>query len=224
MGEEIGVEVYLDQCPLKYDGLNYTEIWISEAQERMVFSVPDENWKEFHDLCESEGVSANIIGKFQDTGRLVLKYEDHVVGDLTMEFLHNGRPPVVRDAFYEPPAVTDIDFMDTSASAADDLLSILGSLNVASKEWVIRQYDHEVQAGSVIKPMVGVANDGPGDAAVVRPVLDSWRALTISCGMNPRYGDFDTYHMAASGIDEAIRNSVVGIEITVPWIHATGNS
>ncbi|HIN54551.1 MAG TPA: phosphoribosylformylglycinamidine synthase subunit PurL [Planctomycetes bacterium] len=208
MGEEIGVEVYLDKCPLKYDGLNYTEIWISEAQERMVFSVPDENWQEFHDLCESEGVSANIIGKFQDTGRLVLKYEDHVVGDLTMDFLHNGRPPVVRDAFYEPPVVMDIDFEGTSASAADDLLSILGSLNVASKEWVIRQYDHEVQAGSVIKPLVGVANDGPGDAAVVRPVLDSWRALTISCGMNPRYGDLDTYHMAASGIDEAIRNSV----------------
>ncbi len=87
-------------------------------------------------------------------------------------------------------------------------MQILGSLNVASKEWVIRQYDHEVQGGSVIKPLVGVRNDGPGDAAVVRPRLDSLRGLVISCGMNPHFGDYDTYHMAASAIDEAIRNAV----------------
>ncbi len=208
MGEEIGVEVYLDKCPLKYAGLNYTEIWISEAQERMVFSVPDENWQEFHDLCESEGVTATIIGKFEATGRLVLKYQDQVVGDLTMEFLHDGRPPVVREAHYDPPEAVDLDLTSAAGNVQQELLDILSSLNVASKEWVIRQYDHEVQAGSVIKPLVGVSNDGPGDAAVVRPLLDSWRGLTVSCGMNPRYGDFDTYHMAASAIDEAIRNSV----------------
>ena len=88
------------------------------------------------------------------------------------------------------------------------LLRILGSLNVASKEWVIRQYDHEVQGGSVIKPLVGAANDGPSDAAVVRPVLGSRRGIVIACGMNPHYGDFDTYWMAASAIDEALRNCV----------------
>ncbi|MGC3967533.1 MAG: hypothetical protein QM775_09235 [Pirellulales bacterium] len=89
-----------------------------------------------------------------------------------------------------------------------ELTAILGSLNVCSKEWVIRQYDHEVQAGSVVKPLVGVCNDGPSDAAVVRPVLGSKRGLVISNGMNPRFGDFDTYHMAASAIDEAMRNAV----------------
>jgi phosphoribosylformylglycinamidine synthase len=85
---------------------------------------------------------------------------------------------------------------------------MLGSLNVCSKEWVIRQYDHEVQGGSVIKPLVGIQNDGPSDAAVLRPVLSSRRGIAISCGMNPRYGDFDTYDMAASAIDEAVRNCV----------------
>lgn len=208
MGEEIGVEVYLDKAPLKYDGLSYTEIWISEAQERMVFSVPDENWQEFKTLCESEGVDATIVGKFVDHGRLVLKYHDHVVGDLTMEFLHDGRPPIIRDAHYEIPEVLQIDLEGKAGSLESDLESILSSLNVASKEWVVRQYDHEVQAGSVVKPMVGVENDGPGDAAVVKPVLGSSKGITVSCGMNPRYGDFDTYHMAASAIDEAIRNSV----------------
>jgi phosphoribosylformylglycinamidine synthase len=135
-----------------------------------------------------------------------------------MDFLHNGRPPVVRDAVYVPPPVQPLADRDgpwqpaTAEQTVPDwngtLCRILGSLNVASKEWVIRQYDHEVQAGSAIKPLVGVQNDGPGDAAVLRPVLSSRRGLVVACGMNPRYGDFDTYHMAASAIDEAMRNCV----------------
>ncbi|HEX3598665.1 MAG TPA: AIR synthase-related protein, partial [Lacipirellulaceae bacterium] len=88
------------------------------------------------------------------------------------------------------------------------LLKLLASPNVASKEWIVRQYDHEVQGGSVVKPFVGVASDGPSDAAVLRPVLSSRRGIVIGCGMNPRYGDFDPYHMAASAIDEAVRNCV----------------
>jgi phosphoribosylformylglycinamidine synthase len=207
MGEKIGAEVWLEKAPLKYEGLTYTEIWISEAQERMVFSVPNETWQAFHDLCASEGVEATIIGRFEPNGRLVLKYHDQVVGDLSMEFLHNGRPPVIREATYDPPPTVPFQ-CPKSVDWLDTLRGILGSLNVASKEWVIRQYDHEVQGGSVVKPLVGVANDGPSDAAVIRPRLDSVRALAISCGMNPHYGDYDTYHMAASAIDEAVRNCV----------------
>ena len=94
------------------------------------------------------------------------------------------------------------------ANYNDELLAILSSYNVASKEWVIRQYDHEVQGASVIKPLTGVTNDGPGDAAVIRPKYDSDRGVAISCGMNPCYGDIDPYWMALSGIDEAIRNIV----------------
>lgn len=208
MGEQIGAEVWLDQAPLKYDGLSYTEIWISEAQERMVLAVPPEHWEAFSALCNSESVEATIIGRFEPTGRLRLKYQDQPVADVSMEFLHEGRPPVVREAVFTPAAVsleeTEDDFSDPSGA----LKQILGSLNVASKEWVIRQYDHEVQGGSVVKPLVGVANDGPGDAAVLRPVLSSYRGLAISCGINPYYGDLDPYHMAASAIDEAIRNCV----------------
>ncbi len=209
MGETIGAEVWLDRAPVKYEGLSYTEIWISEAQERMVLSVGPDQWEAFAALCQSEGVEATIIGKFVPTGRLKLKYGEHEVADLTMEFLHGGRPPVVREAVYEPPATRALQL---PSSATQDftatLTKILGSLNVASKHWVIRQYDHEVQGGSVIKPLVGVNNDGPSDAAVVRPVLSSRRGIAISCGMNPCYADFDTYHMAASAIDEAVRNCV----------------
>lgn len=209
MGADLGAEVWLDKAPLKYSGLSYPEIWISEAQERMVLAVHPDRWVELSALCASEGVEATVIGVFQKTGDLVLMYDRCEVGRLSMHFLHDGRPPVVREARYEPPAETALVHPSREAwDFAADLHSILGSLNVCSKEWVIRQYDHEVQAGSVIKPLVGVAHDGPSDAAVVRPRLDSWRGLAISCGMNPRLGDFDPYHMAASAIDEAIRNCV----------------
>jgi len=207
MGEEIGAEVWLDRAPVKYEGLSYTEIWISEAQERMVISVPEASWEEVRDMCAAESVEATVIGKFEPTGRLVLKYKDQVVADLTMDLLHNGRPPVVREATYQPAPVVSI-ASSPKENYTDDLKRILGSYNVASKQWIIRQYDHEVQGGSAIKPLVGAKMDGPGDAAVVRPVLDSRRGVVISCGMNPLYGDFDTYHMAASAIDEALRNCV----------------
>lgn len=216
MGEKIGAEVWLDRAPVKYDGLSYTEIWISEAQERMVLAVPPEHWEEFNALCRSEGVEATIIGQFIPTGRLQLKYAGHRVADLTMHFLHDGRPPVIREATYAPPALQPLaDSRVVSSDATQSLFKILRSLNVASKHWVIRQYDHEVQGGSVIKPLVGAANDGPSDAAVVRPVLGSRRGIVVACGMNPHYGDFDTYHMAASAIDEAVRNCVaVGADPT----------
>lgn len=207
MGEELGAEVWLDKVPLKYDGLSYTEVWISESQERMVVAVPDGSFEQLRDLCASESVEAVAIGRFTPTGQLTLKQGDTVVGDLPMTLLHDGRPPVVREATYTPPAVTPFE-APRSEDVTEDLLKVLGSLNVASKEWVIRQYDHEVQAGSVVKPLVGEASDGPGDAAVVRPKLDSNRGLVIGCGINPRFGDLDPYHMAASAIDEAMRNCV----------------
>ena len=207
MGAECGAEVWLDRAPLKYQGLSYTEIWISEAQERMVLAVPPAKWEEFQAVCAAEGVEATAIGEFRDHGRLILTYGTNVVADLTMHFLHEGRPPVVREATFQPrisPAFPKV----SQTRFDDDLRKILGSLNVCSKEWIIRQYDHEVQAGSVVKPLVGVCNDGPSDAAVVRPMLDSERGLVIGCGMNPHFGDFDPYWMAASAIDEAVRNCV----------------
>ena len=207
MAEETGAEVWLDQAPLKYSGLTYMEIWISEAQERMVLSVPPEKWEEFQQVCESEGVEASILGKFTETKKLVLKYQDQQVGELDLAFMHDGRPPIIRDAVYQPREVTPVS-LPSQENYNEDLLKILASPNVCSKEWIIRQYDHEVQAGSVVKPLVGVDHDGPADAAVVQPDWDSPRGLVISNGMNPHYGDLDPYRMATSAIDEAMRNCV----------------
>lgn len=211
MGEEIGAVVWLDKVPLKYDGLSYTEIWISEAQERMVFAVPPEKLARFEELCRSESVEASVIGRFDPTGQLELQYRDQTVGKVAMSFLHDGRPPVVRSAVFNPETETSVILPSNQGDSTENaktLKKILGSLNVASKHWIIRQYDHEVQGASVIKPLTGVCNDGPSDAAVLRPILDSTQGAVVSCGMNPHLGDFDPYHMAASSIDEAIRNCV----------------
>ncbi len=109
MGEHVGAEVWLEKAPLKYEGLTYTEIWISEAQERMVFAVPQESWEELRELCESEGVEAAVLGRFAPTGRLQLTYHGHIVGDISMKFLHDGRPPVIRDAIYQPAPTKPIE-------------------------------------------------------------------------------------------------------------------
>jgi phosphoribosylformylglycinamidine synthase II len=207
MAEETGVRVYLERVPLKYLGLSYTEIWISESQERMVLAVPPEAVEELLSLVRGEEVEATVIGEFTDTGRLELFYQSNLVGDLEMEFLHKGLPQLEKEAVWELPEHTEPDF-PPAADLRQELLRVLSSWNVCSKEWVIRQYDHEVQGGSVLKPLTGVNNDGPSDAAIVRPVLGSDMGIIVSNGINPKYGDIDPYWMAASAIDEALRQIV----------------
>jgi phosphoribosylformylglycinamidine synthase II len=207
MGQETGVRVDLDQVPLKYSGLSYSEIWISESQERMLLAVPPECAAELFQLFASENVEAAVIGEFTADKHLRLFYRGSPVGDLEMEFLHHGWPQVVREASWQKPDFPEPEFA-MPFDLTINLKKMLGQWNICSKEWVIRQYDHEVQGGSVLKPLVGVANDGPGDAAIIRPLLDSDRGIIVSCGINPRYSDIDPYWMAASAIDEALRQVI----------------
>ncbi len=207
MGRDLGAVVDLEKVPLKYAGLNYTEIWISEAQERMVIAVRPENLKAITKIFDSENVESTVIGRFTDDKKLILRYRGQQVGEMDMDFLHDGVPKYSRKAVWERPKVSEPSLPEKN-NYNEELLQILSSYNVCSKEWVIRQYDHEVQGGSVVKPLTGVANDGPSDGAVIRPKYDSDRGLAISCGMNPLYGDIDPYWMALAGIDEAIRNVI----------------
>lgn len=207
MGAELGAEVHLENAPLKYDGLSYTEIWISEAQERMVLAVPPEKWPALKALSESEGVESTVLGTFVDSGRLTLKYHGEVVGDIDMHFLHDGRPKVTRRA--EPAPVRTVEpVFSSSPDHGQELLELLGDENIASKEWIIRQYDHEVQAGTVVKPLVGVGADAPSDAAVLWPSPATNRGLAVACGLQIHSGAVDSYRMAAMAIDEAVRNCV----------------
>jgi len=152
-------------------------------------------------------VEATAIGEFTSDRRLKLFYQGNSVCDLSLEFMHKGCPQLKQEAIWEQPQHAEPDFAQPQ-DLAGDLLKILGSWNVCSKEWVIRQYDHEVQGGSVLKPLVGKGDDGPGDAAIIRPVLDSEMGAIVSNGINPGYGEIDPYWMAASAIDEALRQIV----------------
>ena len=207
MAAETGVRVYLEKVPLKYSGLSYTEIWLSESQERMVLAIPAGSAEELISLFASEDVEATVIGEFTNDRRLQLFYQSNLVGDLDMEFLHNGLPQLEKEAVWKPAQYPEPDFAQPP-DLGDDLKRILGSWNVCSKESVIRQYDHEVQGGSILKPLVGINNDGPSDAAIIKPILDSDMGVIVSNGINPKYGDIDPYWMAASAVDEALRQII----------------
>jgi len=216
MGAEIGAVVELADVPLKYAGLRYDEIWISEAQERMVLAVPPDNLERFLAIMAAEEVEATVIGTFGPPPdvppgappELVVRFRGQTVGRLDMRFLHDGLPRVERVAEWYAPVVTPAPAPATAGpEALERLCDELRRANIASKEWIIRQYDHEVQGGSVIKPLCGPGR-GPADAAVLRPRLDAARGIALGCGLAPHLADVDPYWMAAAAIDEAVRNVV----------------
>ncbi|MBF0478339.1 MAG: phosphoribosylformylglycinamidine synthase subunit PurL [Candidatus Omnitrophica bacterium] len=207
MGQELGAWVDLDKVPLKYTGLNYDEIWISESQERMVFSVPEKNVDEMLKVFASENVEAVVIGYFTGKKKLELFYKETQVCELDMAFLHDGNPRITKKAQWTAPKLK-IKKRPAKIDLNEKLLEVMGHYNICSKEWVIRQYDHEVQGGSIIKPLVGPQCDGPSDASVITPKLGSKKGLAISNGINPRYSMVDPYWMAGACIDEAVRQIV----------------
>jgi len=200
-----GAHVELDKVPLKQPNIAPWEIYISESQERMLLIVPEENLDRVLEIFMSEDVEATVIGRLTRDKRLKLTYRGWQVADLDMAFLFSP-PRFIGSAEWRPPGYAEPEFEEPE-DLGEILMKILSSPNVASKESVIRTYDHEVKGNTVIKPLCGV-NAGPSDAAVIKPLNDSWRGLAVSCGMNPRYGKIDPYWMAASAIDEAIRNNI----------------
>jgi len=202
-----GAEIHLERAPLKYSGLHPWEILLSEAQERMTLAVQPECLEKFLDLARQMSVEATVLGAFTDEKRFHVLYQGRTVGCLDMDFLHEGVPRMRLYARWRPPRPREprIPLPDDLGEALERML---GRLNICSKETVVRQYDHEVQGGSAIKPLVGAENDGPGDAAVLRVLLDSVEGVVVAHGICPRYSDIDTYWMMANAIDEAVRNAV----------------
>ncbi|MEE8358949.1 MAG: phosphoribosylformylglycinamidine synthase subunit PurL [Candidatus Hydrothermarchaeales archaeon] len=204
---DCGAVVYLDRVPLKYPDMMPWEIWTSESQERMLISVPKRNLDQVTKVFEEEDVEATSVGEFIPEQTLKLMFKDEVVGELDIDFMFNGIPEITRRAHWSLDQFPEPNF-EASEDLTRSLSDILASPNIASKESVIRTYDHEVKAISVIKPLQGVLMDGPGDASVLKPLYDSWKGVVISNGINPEYGKIDAYWMAASAIDEAVRNNV----------------
>ncbi len=208
MGEITGVRLDLDKPPLKYLGLNPWEILISEAQERMSVAVSPEKIKEFIALAEDFSVEATCVGEFNNSKHFQLYYNEKLVGDISMEFLHNGVPQKVMKGIWNQKIGEDPEI--SPPKDYDKILkTMLGRLNICSKEEaIVRRYDHEVQGGSIIKPFTGMMNDGPSDSAVIKPLFNSWEGISVSHGITSRYSDIDTYAMVTNAVDEAVRNSV----------------
>ena len=206
MAATLGAAVDLDTVPLKYEGLSASEVWISEAQERMVLAVDPADWNMLASVASEEGVEATAIGTFTGSGRIVLRWQGQVAGDLDCHFLHEGRPKQrlkSRHAALPPLPATWLG----DGSLAVWLLDVLALPDVASKERIIRQYDHEVQGCSVIKPLLG-PGAGPADGTVIRGVLGRNRGIVLGVGLRHRLGRIDPYQMAAGAIVEAITNAV----------------
>jgi len=205
-----GCVVDLEKVPLKYEGLDQWEIWVSESQERMTVAVRPEDVARFMALSRKHAVESTVIGNYTDSGKLHIKYNGETCAYVDLDFLESGFPQWEFEAEWLSPEARGLrePVIGEPASYGDLLCDMLARPNVCSKEWVARQYDHEVQGGSVIKPLVGADRDVPSDAAVIRPVLSSKRGLAFAQALLPAYSAVDAYHMTACAIDEALRRVV----------------
>ncbi len=212
MAEELGAIVHLDRVPLKYPGLAPWEIWLSEAQERMVIAVPAENVPRVTAIAAALDVEMTVLGEFTGDRMLHVLYDGATVGELHCEFLHKGLPRLELVASWESPSLESGE-MPRSDDPTASLLDVLADPNIRSKEHIVRRYDHEVQGGTVVKPFGGVERTGPMDAAVIAPIgvhqrQDHASGAALGVGVNPAYGVIDPYRMAWAAVDEAVRNVV----------------
>ena len=205
-----GCVVDLDKVPTKYDGLDQWEIWVSESQERMTVSVKPEHVDRFMALAEKHAVESTVIGVYTDSGYLEIRWDGETVAYIHMDLLEEGFPQWEFDCEWQSPELRGL--TEPVVKCPKDLTRVLENVltrpNLASKEWITRQYDHEVQANSVVKPLVGSERDVPSDASVIRPVLSSERGIAFTQTLVPQYSKIDAYHMTAATIDEAVRRLV----------------
>lgn len=202
-----GAHVELDRVPLKYEGLDVWEIWVSESQERMTVAVRPENLDRFMALAALHEVECTAIGRYEATGKLHLTYHGRTCAYLDLSFFREDFPQWEFQAHWRSPASRGLTepVMSEPKDYGRLLTDLLASPNVCSREWIQRQYDHEVQGTSVVKFLIGRRRDVPNDAAVLRPVLSSRRGLAVTQALHPTYGQIDTYHMVEASIDECVR-------------------
>jgi phosphoribosylformylglycinamidine synthase len=205
-----GCEVELEKVPLKYDGLDQWEIWVSESQERMTVAVKPRDLERFMALSVKHAVESTVIGKYTDSGKLHITYNGKNCAYVDLNLLTSGFPQWEFEAHWLPPEKRGLHepVIKQPADFNQLLLDMLSRPNICSKEWICRQYDHEVQGSSVIKPMVGSDRDVFSDAAVIRPVLNSTRGLAMTQALLPSYSVIDAYHMTTCTIDEAVRRLI----------------
>ena len=205
----MGAEIHLDNVPLKEEGLKPWEIWVSESQERMMMLVAPENVETVLHICKQWDVTAAVVGKVIKEQIIRVFLKGQKILEMDLEFMTGGP---VYDECTRPVIIKKQDVAEKSFPQPDlnkTLQKILSSPNIASKEWVIRQYDHEVRGNTVIKPLQGkLGMETHGDSTVLKPLEDSWKGLAVTADVNPRFMERDPYWGAMSAVDEACRNLV----------------
>jgi phosphoribosylformylglycinamidine synthase len=176
----------------------------------MTVAVKPKHEERFMELARKHDVESTIIGKYTDTGKIHIMYDGKTCAYINTDLLKTDFPQWEFDAEWTPPELRGLQepVLREPKKHNELLLDILSRPNIASKEWIVRQYDHEVQGGSVIKPLVGQESDVVSDAVVLRPILESYRGLAATQALNPTYSEIDAYHMVACTIDEAVRRLV----------------
>jgi phosphoribosylformylglycinamidine synthase II len=202
-----GAVVELEKVPLKYPGLRPWEIFVSESQERFTLVVEPGKMSEITALGQEMEVELTDIGHFTSDGFLDVRFDGAPVARLNMHFLHEGVPRKILEAEWTKPSAAE-PAIPAATDYTETLTQLLGSLNVCSRESVIRQYDHEVKGRTIVKPLMGATGQAPQDAAVVRFNFESWEGVAVSNGIIPRYGDLDAYDMSAGSFDEAVRQII----------------
>ncbi len=205
-----GCKIELEKVPLKYEGLDQWEIWVSESQERMTVAIKPEDLDRFMALSQKHAVESTAIGSYTDSGKLHITYGNQPCAYVDMDLIKSGFPQWEFEAYWQPPENRGLfePVLGKPGDLKNLLIHMLSRPNICSKEWIARQYDHEVQGTSVIKPLVGKGRDIHTDAAVIRPVLDSEKGLAFSQAILPQYSAIDAYHMTTCTIDEAVRRVV----------------
>lgn len=206
MAETLGADVDVALAPLKYPGLAPWEIWLSEAQERMVLAVDPPSLDALRAVCLRHGVELTDLGHFTGDGRLVVRHGDDVLVDLDVAFLHHGRPQRTMRAEWPIPSRVP-SMADRRLDTAATLLALLAHPNIASKADVVHRYDHEIRGATVVRPLTGVLGDAPSDGVVLAEPAHT-HGIAVGIGVNPWYGEIDPERMAHSVVDEAIRNVV----------------
>ncbi|UCF09128.1 MAG: phosphoribosylformylglycinamidine synthase, partial [Thermoplasmata archaeon] len=219
-----GCYVELDKVPLKYEGLDQWEIWVSESQERMTVAIKPKNRERFFQLSRKHDVESTVIGRFTSSGKLHLLYEGKTCAYIDMDLLEKEFPQWEFQAEWIPPELRGLKepVLGEPTEHGDILLSMMYRPNICSREWVVRQYDHEVQGTSIIKPLVGRERDVHSDAIVLRPVLKLNRGLALTQAINPTYSRIDAYHMTMVTMDEAARR-ILSVGGTLDHIGAVDN-
>ncbi len=202
-----GAEVDLTKVPLKETGLAPWEIWVSESQERMMLSVSRKNVDKVLHIFKLWDVPATPVGKTIREKRVRLHYEDIKVFDLELDFLTAG-PEYCRPCAMDRSTRRRKERVPKAKARYDTaILRLLSDFNICNRDWVIRQYDHEVRANTVIKPLQGKTGHWThGDATVLKPVEESFRGLAIATSSNPFAVAADPYRGGKVCVDEVCRN------------------